>query len=98
MYVVTLGRYICECVVYTVIVHISWIYANMGETLASGAEAALVNRLRGRGRPKKTYPQKQELDSQPSVIEEEDILDYEKLSDDPAMMGSEGHEFELNSR
>lgn len=71
----------------------------MGETLTSGAEAALVNRLRGRGRPKKTHIQKQEVNLQQSIIEEEaSDYDNEKAVDDLTSSDREGFEYELDRR
>lgn len=65
----------------------------MGETLTSGSEAALVNRLRGRGRPRKTQPQKPDEDCLHS-IQEEDNLDNEKLTGETIMSNEEECEYE----
>lgn len=61
----------------------------MGKTLTSDSEAALVNLLRGRGRPKKTQTQKYEIDSMRSILEE-DKLDVDKESGESVLIAEEG--------
>lgn len=65
----------------------------MGETLTSTSEVALVNRLRGRGRPKKTQTQRSEVDLLHSIMEEEN-LESEKTPGDNPVETEEGAEYD----
>lgn len=60
----------------------------MGETLPKGSETALVNRLRGRGRPRKVNQQQLVKDLQPTQSDE-DISGKDELSDESISMAEE---------
>lgn len=68
----------------------------MGEILPEGSEAALVNRLRERGRPKKVQHQSQSTVTQ-QTPSDEDIPEKDELVDDSMIMPEENDTINISN-